>query len=488
VMAAGLAGMAAQGSPQYVALAGALALMAAGYLILARLIGLGFLADFLSRTVLVGFLTGVGIQVACGQVGGMLGIPSGKGVTIGHHLFDNTFGKLISTLQNIGDISWTTVAVSAGVLITILGMKFITGKIPGALIAVIGSIIISWHWDLVSHGVATLGYVPSGLPKIAVPDVSWSDIPGLFGTATSIFVLVLAQSAATSRAYAAKYNDAFNENVDLIGLGAASVMAGLSGTFPINGSPTKTQMVDGAGGRSQVAQITTGAIVAIVLLFLTVPLQYMPKAVLSSVVFLIGIQLVDIRGMRDILRLRPDEFVVAALTGLTVVLVGVEQGIVLAIIASVIAHLRRSYRPPTAVLERDPNGPGWHSVPADPTARTTRTSVIYRFSSSLYYANANHFAEDVLAFASSKSASAPLDWLCLDAAAIDDIDYTGAQTLKQVHDELLERGIGLVIADLQAPVRSELDRYGLTDLIGTDHLFESLSQAEDQLDQLAGPS
>ena len=212
VMAAGLAGLAATGSSQYVALAGLLALMAAVLLLLARLIGLGFLADFLSRTVLIGFLTGVGVQVACGQVGGMLGIPSGKGVTIGSHLFDNTVGKLISTLQNIDQISWTTVAVSAGVMATILGMKFITGKIPGALLAVIGSIIISWHWNLASHGVATLGVVPGGLPKIAIPDVTWSDIPALAGTAASIFVLILAQSAATSRAYAAKYNDAFDEN------------------------------------------------------------------------------------------------------------------------------------------------------------------------------------------------------------------------------------------------------------------------------------
>ena len=479
VMAAGLVGLAAVGSDQYVALAGALALMAAALLLLARLIGLGFLADFLSRTVLVGFLTGVGIQVACGQVGGMLGIPSGKGVTVASHDFDNTIGKLISTLQNIGDISWTTVAVSAGVLVTILGMKFITGKVPGALIAVIGSIAISWHWNLASHGVATLGTVPGGLPKIAIPDVPWSAIPGLMATAGSIFVLILAQSAATSRAYAAKYNDDFNENVDLVGLGAASIAAGLSGTFPVNGSPTKTQMVDGAGGTSQVAQMTTGVIVAIVLLFLTVPLQYMPKAVLASVVFLIGVELVDLKGMRDILRLRPSEFVVATLTGLTVVLVGVEQGIVLAIVASIIDHLRRSYRPPTAVMEPDADGRGWHSVPAEPATRTEPGLVVYRFSSGLYYANANHFAEDVMAFATGQTATDPLHWLCIDAASIDDVDYTGAQTLKQIHEELTERGVTLALVDVQASVRKELDRYGLTELIGARLIYETMADASD---------
>lgn len=481
VMAAGLAGLAATGSSQYVALAGLLALMAAVLLLLARLIGLGFLADFLSRTVLIGFLTGVGIQVACGQIGGMLGIPDGKGVTIGSHTFDNTVGKLISTLQNIDQISWTTVAVSAGVMVTILGMKFITGKIPGALLAVIGSIIISWHWNLASHGVATLGVVPGGLPKIAFPDVSWSDIPALAGTAASIFVLILAQSAATSRAYAAKYNDAFDENVDLVGLGVASIAAGMSGTFPINGSPTKTQMVDGAGGRSQVAQITTGVIVAVVLLFLTVPLQYMPKAVLSTVVFLIGIELIDIAGMRRILKLRLDEFVVAALTGLTVVFVGVEQGIVLAIVASLIDHLRRSYRPPTAVIEPtgddDPNRRDWQSVPAEPSTRTVPGLAIYRFSSSLYYANANYFAEQVLAFATGASEDDPLDWVCLDAASIDDIDYTGGQTLIQLHGELAEHGVRLVLAEVQAGAKEELDRYGITELVGPDAIFPTMRGA-----------
>jgi SulP family sulfate permease len=482
VMAAGLVGLAATGSDQYVALAGLLALMAAVLLLLARLVGLGFLADFLSRTVLIGFLTGVGIQVACGQVGGMLGITEGKGITIGSQTFDNTLAKLISTLQNLDQISWTTVAVSAGVMITILGMKFITGKIPGALIAVIGSIIVSWHWDLVSHGVATLGVVPGGLPKIGLPDVTWSDIPALMGTAASIFVLILAQSAATSRAYAAKYNDAFDENVDLVGLGVASIAAGLSGTFPVNGSPTKTQMVDGAGGRSQVAQLTTGAIVAIVLLFLTVPLQYMPKAVLATVVFLIGIELIDIAGMRKVYRLRRNEFVVAALTGLTVVFVGVEQGIVLAIVASLIDHLRRSYRPPTAVLEptRDdsPGGKAWHSVPADPSNRTLPGLAIYRFSSSLYYANATYFADQVLAFATDETGG-PLEWLCIDAAAIDDIDYTGGQTLLQLHGELHEHHVHLVIAEAQAPVRAELDRFGISELVGPDAIYPTIAAVLD---------
>ncbi len=477
VMAAGLAGMAATASSQYVALAGALALMAAALLLLARLIGLGFIADFLSRTVLVGFLTGVGIQVACGQVGGLFGVSEGTGVTIGSHTFDNTLGKLISTLGNMGDISWTTTAVSAGVLIVILGGKKITTKVPGALVAVIGAIFISWKWDLVSHGVATLGDVPGGLPHIARPDISWGDIPNLMGTAVSIFVLILAQSAATSRAYAAKYNDQFNENVDLVGLGAAAIGAGLTGTFVINGSPTKTQMVDSAGGKSQVSQVTMAIVVGIVLLFLTAPLSYMPKAVLAAVVFLIGIELVDIKGMRRILRLRRDEFFVATLTAAVVVFVGVEQGIVIAIVASVVDHIRRSYRPPTAVLEPEADGRGFTGGPAVPAARTENGLVVYRFAASLYYANAEWFSEEVLSF--TDTGAEPLRWLCLDLSSLPDVDYTGAETLKSLHAELEAKGVRLVFAEAMGDTRAELDRFGITDLVGTDAYFHSVAAVVD---------
>ncbi len=235
-------------------------------------------------------------------------------------------------------------AVSLSVIGTILILKKVTKQVPGALIAVIGSMIVSKAADLSAHGVSVLGKVPGGLPEIRFPKgITLSDVGELVPTAISILVLVLAQSAATSRSYSAKYNESFSENTDLVGLGFASIGAGLTGTFPVNGSPTKTQMVDGAGGRSQLAQITTGVITVIVLLFLTKPLSYLPNAVLASVVLLIGIELVDIAGMRKVLRLRPDEFVVAAataLTAMTVVLIGVEQGIILAIVASVIALLR----------------------------------------------------------------------------------------------------------------------------------------------------
>ena len=476
VMAAGLAGLAATGSTEYVALAGLLALMAAAFLLLARIVKLGFLADFLSRTVLIGFLTGVGIQVACGQVGGLLGIPEGSGIAVFGREDTGTIGKLISTLENIDQISWTTVAVSASVIVVILGAKYVTKKVPGALIAVIGAIFVSWKFDLAAHGVTDLGPVPSGLPSLGFPSVTLSDVGALLPTAASVFILILAQSAATSRAYAAKYNDRFDENVDLVGLGAANIAAGLSGTFLVNGSPTKTQMVDGAGGRSQLAQVTTGVMVAIVLLFLTVPLQYLPNAVLAAVVFLIGIELVDLGGMRKILKVRPDEFVVATVTAAAVVAIGVEQGIVLAIVLSVLDHMRNSYRPATGVMVPCEGDPAWKSQPLEPGLQTLPGLVVCRFAGSLYYANANHLMEQVSSLIeAADGGEAPLRWFCLDAAVMPDIDYSGAETLRQAHGALADQDIRFVMTEVLTSVREELERYSLVDLFGEDAFYETIS-------------
>ena len=200
VMAAGLAGLAAAGSPQYVALAGALAVLAAVFLAVARIVRLGFLADFLSRTVLVGFLTGVGIQVAAGQLGGILGIAAPASVTIAGRTFSGTIGRFVGTLQHLSSTSLTTVVVSSAVIALILFSKLVIKAVPGALIAVVGAIAVSWAADLAAHGVATVGPVPGGLPHLALPHVGWSKSVELLGTAVSIFVLILAQSAATSRA------------------------------------------------------------------------------------------------------------------------------------------------------------------------------------------------------------------------------------------------------------------------------------------------
>jgi len=464
MLAAGMVGIAATGTDQYVALAGVLALMAAVLLLFARIIRLGFMANFLSRTVLIGFLTGVGIQVALGEFSGMLGLERG-----GH----GTVGKLWCSLQQLTTLNPYALAVSLGVLAIIIGSGKLSKKIPGALIAVVGAIVLSWTLDLGQH-VHLLGAVPDGLPGIGLPDVDWSLdlVMKLLPTAFAMFVVILAQSAATSRAYAARYNERFDENVDLIGLGMANIGAALTGTFVVNGSPTKTQMVDSAGGRTQLTHLTTVCIILLVLLFLTTPLAYMPEAVLSSVVFLVGVELIDIAGMQRIYQQRRSEFWIAVFTAATVVLVGVEQGILLAMAISLFDHTRRGYRPKNALLFKNEKNT-WQLVPVSQPVQAQPGLMIYHFSHSMYYANAEWLSSEVNDLTASPDQ--PLYWFCMEFSAVDDVDFSAAETIRSLYAVLKNRGIRLVVAQILDDVKKE-SRYDMIKLLGYDAYYETVDE------------
>ena len=450
------------GSAEYVQMTSLAALMCAVLLVAARLLKLGFIANFLSRSVLIGFLTGVGIQVAMGQVGGMFGITDVSGGTI---------QKFVETLQLIPtETNVPSLVVSISVLAVILVLGRVNKAIPGALIAVVGAIAASYLLDLKAMGVTVLGTVPGGLPALGLPtDVMTSaNVVALLPTVISLVIVILAQSAATSRAYAMKYGDSFDENVDLVGLGMANIGAGISGTFVVNGSPTKTEMVDSGGGRSQVSQLTAGAVVVAVLLFLTGPLAYMPNAVLAAVVFLIGLRLIDYRGMAAIGRVRQGEFAVAAVTATVVVVVGVEQGIILAMALSIVEHIFHSYRPYDTLVTLTPDGtPG--SAPLERRAEALPGLMVYRFGSGLYYANGTRFTEEIMDLV--EGADPPLRWLAVSGSAMGDIDYSGADTIRQVKEELGRTGVTFAICNLSPKVRGQLDAYGLTELIGIDRIF-----------------
>jgi sulfate permease, SulP family len=479
VMAAGLVGMAAVDSSQYVQLTSLVALMCAILLVGARLLKLGFIANFLSRSVLIGFLTGVGIQVAMGQVGGIFGVPSQSGGTI---------EKFIETLKVIpSETNVPTLVVSLVVLGTIVGLERVNKRIPGALIAVVGMIALSYALNFAAMGISELGPVQGGLPAFGLPTevMTTANLATLFPVAVSMVVLILAQSAATSRAYAMKYRDRFDENVDLIGLGLANAAAGFSGTFAVNGSPTKTEMVDNAGGRSQVSSLTTAAVVLVVLLFLTGPLAFMPNAVLSSVVFLIGIKLIDVKGMRDIARLRPGELAVAAVTALVVVAVGVEQGIILAMFLSILEHISHSYKPFDRLLKRGPSGE-FDTSGLESGTQAEPGLVIYRFGASLYYANATRFTEEVMSVI--EEADPPARWFVIDASAVGDVDYSGSETLSAVHEELSRLGVTLVLAKVDEQVHKLLDAYELTEKIGPANFYPTVTEAIDAYRALGAPA
>ena len=465
IIAAGLSSLAQPGSSHYLALAESVAILTAGLLLLARLFGLGFLADFLSRTVLIGFLTGVGIQVAIGQLGELLGLTTGgKGV----------IQQTIYLCQHLSQTHLLTLGISVTVLGIILLFEEFIPKFPGALLAVIGAIVASWWFNFAKLGVTVVGTVPSGLPTLGLPPVTLTDLPEIMGIALSCCIVIIAQSAATSRAYAFRYKERFDENTDLVGLAAANLMAGLSGTFVVNGSPTKTAIVDVAGGRSQVSQLTTVGIVLVVILFLTAPISYLPNAALAAIVFSIGLKLIDIKGMRDIWKTHREEFYLAAIAAATVILIGVKEGIITAVFLSLILHVYHSYRPHSAVLIPHSHR-FWQPVPPTPGTVSAPGLIIYRFSRDLFYANTTYFSEQVKSLV--YGAQFPVQWFILEARAITQIDYSASKTIRDVVRELSTRNVRVIVTGLAPEVRAQFDRDGLTTLIGTDRFFNHLEEA-----------
>lgn len=460
ILAAGLSGLAVAGSPRYVALAGTVALVVAVLLGAARVIRLGFLANFLSRTVLVGFLTGVGVQVALGQLGDLLGVDAGSG---------SLPEKVVRVVSELPRTQLPTVVVAGAVIAVVLLGRAFDRRLPVALLAVVAAIVANGVLGLSRFGVAVLGPVPPGLPGVSLPALAPTDLAAVLPVAASMVVVVLAQSAATSRAYAARFDEQVDTDDDLLALGGANLAAAVTGTFVVNGSPTKTQMVVGAGGRSQLAQLVAVAVVVVVCLFATGLLAGLPLAALAAVVFLIGVDLVDVAGMRRILAVRRSEFIVAVLTAVAVVVLGVEDGIVVAVIVSIIDHLRHSYAPQSSVLTKSAQG-HWRSMPVVPGARTADGLLVYRFGSGLYFANISRLVSDLTTLSVHGPA---VRWLCLDAAAIGDIDYTAATVLTQVVQREQKAGARVVVSNVVEPVRRELTRYGIAELIGPGGFYET---------------
>jgi MFS superfamily sulfate permease-like transporter len=438
-----------------------IALLAAVFLLLAGLLKLGFVSDFLSRAVIIGFLTGVGFQIALGQLGGMFGMTP---------LSEGPVPQAIHFVANLPLANIPTLVLSLSVIGVITLGSRVSSRIPGALIAVAGAIMVSWAFNLSAYGIPLIGTVTGGLPALGFPAVPLSDIVPLLNLAAACFVIVLAQSATTSRAYAWRFPEQVDENDDLVGLGLANIAAGLSGTFVVNGSPTKTEMVYSAGGRTQFTQLTAVAVLLVVLLFITRPLSYLPEAVLSSVVFLIGLRLVDVRGMTSLRHRRPVEFAVALVTAGTVIFIGVGQGIAIAVAASIIAHLRHSYRPLNSLLVTSPEG-AIRTMPLESGQQALEGLIIYRFGADLYFANEKRLFEDIASLA--RDADPPLRWFCISAANIGDVDYSGAEALKRVREELKKRGIVLILSDVKEPVLAKLERDGIVEMIGREYIFES---------------
>jgi MFS superfamily sulfate permease-like transporter len=312
--------------------------------------------------------------------------------------------------------------------------------------------------------------VPGGVPRLGFPHITFADVMMVLPISFSCFIVILAQSAATSRAYAIRYRDPFNQNEDLIGLSLANAAAGFSSTFVVNGSPTKTAMVDTAGGRSQWSHVTTAIIVLMVLLFFTRPLSFLPNAVLAAIVFHIGVKLVDYRGLKEIRRSAPNEFAVALVTAATVVIFGVEKGIIVAAILSLLQHVRRSYRPLTGVLVRDAKD-HWRLEDPLPGKAVEPGLMMYWFGSDLFYANAAFFAEQARKLVDQSSS--PVRWLVIDATAITSLDFSAGLGLAELHRDLAKAGVVLALIVVKVRHHGHLERMGLDKLIGAHRIFET---------------
>lgn len=460
-----LSRMAVAGSAHYVALAGTVALLTAGMLLVARAFRLGFLADFLSRTVLVGFLTGVGLQVGIGMLSDMVGLQN-------HSRY--TLVQLWDLLAGFAHPDGPTMALSAGVVVLILAGKRWAPRWPLALAAVLGSIAASQAFHFSDHRIVLIGVVPGGLPSLRLPLVSWSEVLALLPVAGSCFVMIMAQSAATARGFAQRYHEVDDGDADLLGVAAANLAAGLSGTFVVNGSPTQTAMAGQVGARSQVAQLVLAALVVIVLLFLTAPLQYLPQCVLASIVFTIATGMIDVRQLRAIRRESPGEFSLAIMTAVAVVAIGVEQGILIAIALSLFRHVRHSYRPHTMVLAAGADG-RWTPGPATPGRITAPGLIIYRFAADLFYANQDRFVDEVRMLVAR--APTPVHTLIIDAGAITDLDYSAGQGLRELLQDLGRRHVTVIFGRVSPYLRSDMDRHGLTAELGEQNIFPTLHEA-----------
>jgi len=465
ILSGGLIGMAPLGSARYVELTSLVALLTALFLLAARLLKLGFLADFLSQTVLIGFLTGVGFQVGIAVLGEMLGLE------IASH---RTIFQLRDVLHNLPHVHLPTVALSAVVVVGVLSLIRLFPKFPGPLVAVVCAVAASEIWNFAGHGITIIGPVTGGLPHLGLPHASSKDLQMLIGIAGSCFVMILAQSAATARFYAEHHHQSLDENADLVGLSAANAAAAFSGTFVVNGSPTQTAMVERSGGRSQLAQISTAIVVALVLLCLTKPLQYLPRCVLGAIVFIIAIKLIDLRKLASIRRESPGEFWLAATTAVVVVGVGVEPGIILAMVLSLLRIVRHSYHPHTGVLVADGDA-AWRLSPPVFGAMTIPGLAIYRFGAPLFYANAGRFTHEIRAVVGS--APSPVRWLVVDAEAITNIDYTAARMLRDLHQGLSQADVTLAFARVSDYLQSDFDRHHITEVIGAEMIFAHLHDA-----------
>ncbi|WP_432143607.1 SulP family inorganic anion transporter [Streptomyces sp. bgisy084] len=466
LMTATVVGPLAGGDPaRYAVLASALAIAVGLMCLVAWAARLGFVADLLSRPVLIGYLAGVALIMMVDQLTTLTGVPTnGSGF----------FPKLLSFAQNLTQIHPATLIFSAGTLIFLYLVTRIRRAIPGPLLALVLGTAVVAAFDLQARGLAVVGEIPAGLPRLDLPDLS--SLPQLLLPAVGVLLVGYTDFILTARAFASDdEGPRLNASQELFALGTANLGAGTLQGFPVSSSASRTALARSAGAHTQAYGLTAGAAVLAVLLFLSPLLTHTPTAVLGALVVYAAIRMIDLAGFRRLASFRRRELLLALGCLAGVLVLNILYGVLVAVGLSVAELLTRVARPHDAVEGLVPGVPGMHDVDDYPQARLIPGLLVYRYDSPLFFANAEDFRRSALDAVATQEI--PVRWFVLNAEANVEVDITALDSLDQLRRELTARGIEFAMARVKQDLRVELDAYGLSASIGEDRIFPTLPVA-----------
>ena len=435
--------------------------------IAAGMFRLGFVADFLSKPILVGFLNGVAISIFLGQIGKVFGFPM-----TAHRIIP----AMIEFSGKLPQTHLPTLAVGLATIAVIMVSTRLSPRAPAPLLAVVAAVALVYGLDLEDRGVAVVGEVPAGLPRLKWPDVDPAYLKTLFAGALGVALVSYSKTMGVARSFAARNRYEIDADQELFALGASQIASGLSQGFAISGADSRTAINDAMGGRSQLVGLVAAVTMAAVLFFLTEPLRYLPVAALGAVLIFGAISLIDVASLLRIWNLSRAEFGVAIFCMLGVVALDVLEGILLAVGSALLLLITRVSRPPDSLLGRVPGVKGWHEVTYQQDAVTHSGLVVYRFGAALVFFNAAYFKKRVLEILADRS---DIEWFILDGSTINLVDITGAEMLEGLIGDLASRRVRFGLANVRAQVRAALERTGVLERIGAEFVFPTLNSASD---------
>ena len=464
--ASALAPLVEEGSAGYIGAAALLAIMV-GIVHLVLGVGrLGFLVNFLSHSVLVGFTAAAAIIIGFSQAKHLFGISTERK--------DHFYETVLEVLGKLGETNGTTLVLGLVALATLFLFKKLVPAVPAALVVVVGSILAVELFDLEARGVKVVGDIPDSLPAFGVPDFDGSLIGSLIGTALVITLVGFMESIAVAKVYARRHRYEVEPNSELVGLGAANVAAGLFGGYPVTGGFSRTAVNDSAGARTPLASLITAGLVLATIAFLTPLLTSLPNAALGAVIIMAVIGLIDVGEMRHIASVKRSDLIGLGVAFFATLILGIELGIVVAVIASMLVVFARMSTPHSAVLGHVDGTNSYRNIERFPEAHTIDGVQILRIDAALSFVNALHVKRLLLDRSETLGTSPRV--VVLDASGINDIDATGAEMLTDVITELDERNVRLYLTDVKGPVRDVLWRAGIWEQLG-DRIFSCTNDA-----------